>query len=312
MGLSALLASLMVGMTIFFIMLGFGKFKKSSTTTESEANFENIIRSEISVTDNESILPPRNTWSGYWAHLYVESGRIIQNVNLPSYWATLSGIIGFFFGLLVIPGNIIGAFALTAAAIFGLRYIFQFQANRRVTKIETQLPNLLSAIRANLQANMTPEKAVINLADQFDGPIGEELRILRNEVSVNIPLDNALQNMSDRVKSPELKFLVSSIKLAVARGVDLDPQIEVIQRIVLQRGEIAGKLRIAIAQVTPTMAISVGLIPLGLMWSLSSSEDNTAYWSSFAGIITLAIVVVLYVAGIFLTRRQISKVKREQ
>jgi Flp pilus assembly protein TadB len=312
MELLAILAALMAGMTIFFLMLAFGKFNKQNNQSESDASFENIIRSEIAVSESDANLPPRNTWAGYWAHLYVESGRVIQNVNLPSYWATFAGVLGFFFGVLVFPRNIIGGVGLAVAAIFGLRYFFQFQANRRVSKIETQLPNLLSAIRANLQANMTPEKAVLNLADQFDGPIGEELRILRNEVSVNIPLDDALQNMSDRVKSPELKFLVSSVKLAVARGVDLDPQIEVIQRIVIQRGDIAGKLRIAIAQVTPTMIISVALIPLGLLWSLSSSEENAAYWSSFFGIVTLGVVGLLYGTGIFLTQRQIAKVKKEQ
>lgn len=303
----------MAGMAILFFMLGFSKFSsKSKEVSETDASFENIIKSEIDVDDEEKSLPPRNTWVGYWAHLYVESGKVITNVSLPSYWATIAGVVGFFFGLLVFPQNFIGGLGLAAGGILGLRALFLRQANMRILKIESQLPNLLSGIRANLQANMTPDKAILNLADEFEGPIGEELRLLRNETQVQIPLEQALQNMSDRVKSPELKFLVASIKLAIARGVDLDPQIAVIQKIVVQRASIASKLRIAIAQVTPAFTLSVGIIPLGLLYSMSSSPENAEYWNSFIGILTMAFVGVLYVVGIFLTRNQINKVKKEQ
>jgi hypothetical protein len=45
---------------------------------------------------------------------------------------------------------------------------------------------------------------------------------------------------------------------------------------------------------------------------MSSSPENSAFWSSLLGIITMAFVGVLYTVGIFLTRQQINKVKREQ
>lgn len=298
-------------MSVLFVILGFGKFKKPKAE-EGDVGYESIIKSEIEVTEDESSLPSRKTWVGYWAHLYVESGKVLNNVSLPSYWAISAGVVGFFFGLLVFPRNFFGGIALVAVAILGMRMLLIRQANKRILQIENQLPNLLSGIRANLQANMTPEKALLTLADEFEGPIGEELRILKNEITVNVPLNEALQNMGDRVRSPELKFLVASVKLAVARGVDLDPQIAVIQKIVIQRASIASKLRIAIAQVMPAFGLSVAIIPAGLLYSMSSSPENSAYWSSFMGVITMMVIAALYTVGIFLTRNQINKVKREQ
>jgi Flp pilus assembly protein TadB len=311
MGTLILLAAMMAGIAVAFIVLAFAKTNKPKASA-NDANFENLLKSEIEVADEATAIPSKKTWTGYWANLYIESGKVLTNVSLPSYWATGAGVVGFFFGVLVIPRNIIGGIGLAVGAILCLRALLVSQANKRVLKIENQLPNLLSGIRANLQANMTPEKALLSLADEFDGPIGEELRILRNDITVNIPLEEALQSMSDRVKSPELKFLVASIKLAVARGVDLDPQIGVIQKIVVQRASIASKLRIAIAQVTPAFALSVAIIPLGLLYSMTSSADNAKFWGSLLGIATMLGVAALYVIGILLTRQQINKVKKEQ
>ena len=147
------------------------------------------------------------------------------------------------------------------------------------------------------------------MADEIEGPLGEELKIMREEITVNVPLDTALSNMAQRVNSGEIKFLLASVRLAVSSGIDLDPQIAIIQNIVVQRTRIKGHLRIAVAQVQPALIASATLIPLGLLYSMSSSEDNAKFWGSLIGILAFVVVGVLYAAGLLITRMQIAGVK---
>lgn len=308
MDLLIILAALMGGIVILFLFLGAGKISFQKEKKEEDV-FEQMFRSEIEIDDNENVMPSAKTWAGYWLRLAIDSGQIVKNYSIPGYTAMMLAGIGGFIGFFAWPRNIIGGVALLVGALFIYRAVLQYRANVRIKKLEAQLPTLLAGMRANLQANMTPEKALLAMSDDIEGPLGEELQIFRNELTVNIPLDTALYNMAQRVPSSEIKFLIASVRLAVSSGIDLDPQIEIIQKIVIQRTRIKGHLSVAIAQVQPATIASAVLIPAGLLYSMSSSEDNSAFWSSPIGIVAFAVISVLYIAGLFITRAQINKVK---
>lgn len=307
MDILIILAALMAGIVILFLFLGAGKISFKKAKAEDDV-FEQMLSSEIEIEDADNAMPDPKSWKGYWLKLAIKSGQVVNNYSLPSYMAVGFAAIGAFVGLFIWPRNLIGGVALIAAALFLYRGILNYRANARIKKLENQLPALLSGMRANLQANMTPEKALLSMADDIDGPLGEELQIFRSELTVNVPLDAALYNMAQRVDSSEIKFLLASIRLAVSSGVDLDPQIEIIQKIVIQRTRIKGHLSVAVAQVQPTTIAAGVLIPAGLLYSMSS-DANTAFWMSPIGFIAIGLIGVLYGAGLFITRVQIKKVK---
>lgn len=298
----------MGGIVVLFLFLGSGKIVLRREKKEEDV-FDQMFRSEIEIDDADDKMPNPKSWSGFWLKLALSSGQIVQNYSLPGYIAAGIAGIGGFVGFFAWPRNFIGGLALAAGALFVYRAVLQYRANARIKKLEAQLPSLLAGMRANLQANMTPEKALLAMADDVDGPLGEELAIFRNELTVNIPLDTALYNMAQRVPSSEIKFLIASVRLAVASGIDLDPQIEIIQKIVIQRTRIKGHLSVAIAQVQPATIASAVLIPAGLLYSMSASQENSEFWTSLIGIVAFAVVSVLYIVGLFITRAQINKVK---
>ena len=302
------LAALMGGFIVLFLFLAAGKISFNFKRVKPEED-ELFMRSEIDIDDARAKMPPRKSWKGFWLHLYMEAGHFTDNYSKPSNTALIIAGIGGFIGLFIWPHNVLGLIALPIVGLAIYRVVLINQANARIRKLEEQLPTLLSGIRANLQANMTPEKAMLAMADEIEGPLGEELKIMREEITVNVPLDTALSNMANRVNSGEIKFLLASVRLAVSSGIDLDPQIAIIQNIVVQRTRIKGHLRIAVAQVQPALIASATLIPLGLLYSMSSSEDNANFWGSLIGILAFVVVGVLYAAGLLITRMQIANVK---
>lgn len=309
-GLS-LLAALMGGFAVLFIFLALGKINISFRKAKPVENDEVIMQSEIDLDDVKGELPIKKSWKGYWVHLYIDAGKLVEDYDKPAKIAAIIAGVAAFIGLLIWPRNVLGFIALPIAGLAVFRVVLLNQAAKRLRKLEEQLPTLLAGIRANLQANMTPEKAMLAMADEIDGPLGDELKIMREEIIVNVPLDVALQNMADRVNSGEIKFLIASVRLAVASGIDLDPQIAIIQNIVIQRTRIKGHLRIAVAQVQPALIASATLIPLGLLYSMSSSEDNAAFWTSLIGVLAFILIGVLYAAGLLITRWQVNNVKGE-
>jgi tight adherence protein B len=177
--------------------------------------------------------------------------------------------------------------------------------------MDKQLPQLLSGLRANLQANLTPQQAFINQAKDFPAPLGDELRLMVDEMSLGVTLDQALQNFSSRVSSKEIKFLVSSTRIAISSGADLDPQLAIIQRIVVERTQVANLLAAAVAKAQPSIWVTGIMIPAGVLFSFYSSEENRAFWLSFpAGLIALAFVGAAYAIGLFIARKQVDGIKK--
>lgn len=302
--------SLVTGLGISFFFLGLGRI---ADKTQEEEKFRQMIdaitQSEIQIEREDSNTPDPKTWAGYWYKLAVSAGYAPVNTSAPSYIAIGLPVIGFLVGWLVIPQDIVVGILLAGALMFLVRFVLKFQGERRITALNKQLPTLLAGLRASLQATLTPQQAIIAQADEIASPLGDELKILRAEISVNISLDTALSNLALRVPSRELKFLMSAIRIAITSGTDLDPLIAIIQTIVVQRARIANHLASAVAQVQPSIWVTGVMIPAGFAFSYLSSESNKAFWGTLPGLVAAGIVSLLYGLGLFISKKQIDRVK---
>jgi Flp pilus assembly protein TadB len=300
--------AVVIGLAILFFFLGLSRVANKTQQDEKFSQMiEAITRSEIEIERMEADMP--KGWVGYWYRLALDAGYKPENKSGPSYIALIAPIVLFAIGFLVWPRDVIAGIAFAAAALVALRLIFRTMATRRIRTLDKQLPNLLSGLRASLQANLTPQQAILQQAEEFKAPLGDELRILRNELSVNIPLDTALNNLAYRIPSREVKFLVAAMRIAISSGSDLDSLIATIQNIVVQRQRIADRLASAVAEVQPAILVSGIMIPAALAFSYFSSASNKAFWDSGFGLIGVIIVAILYAAGLFISKKQVDRVK---
>ena len=276
-----------------------------------DAALQEMQRGEFYDPSHDEALDPlskrRKDWYPAWEERVSRTGRIVKDPRAPGRTALGAAVFGALFGFLVFPGGFFGFLVAPLVVILLMWIWFGMEANKRIATMEKQLPALLSGIKANLMSGATPQQAVINVASEVPAPLGDELLSLRRSLDLNVPLETALNTLSSRVPSREMKFLVASSDIAVRSGADLAPQVDVIQEIVVQRTRIRQKLRSAVAQVKPTAYLAYAAVPLMFFVSWRS-PDNQRFWMG-EGIIYLIALLVLYGAAILTIRFMIRGVE---
>lgn len=248
------------------------------------------------------------SWSRFWYDTIIKTGRIVNDPQGPGRFMAGLAAVALFFGIAIYPGGTQGIFAPVFA--LGMAYLwFNTEQGKRRRTMEKQLPLLLSGIRVQMSAGLTPQAAIIAVADDLPSPIGDEIRQLKADVSVSVPLEQALTALASRMKSRIMFFLVSSIGIAIRSGSDLVPQLITIEEIVRQRARIDGKLRAALALARPTSYLAMGVPALMTMYFFTSDPSYAAFFFG-EGIIMGMVALAMYVIGIIVIRAMISKVEK--
>jgi tight adherence protein B len=185
---------------------------------------------------------------------------------------------------------------------------FTQQARRRVTTMEKQLPLLLSGLSAQLQAGSNIQQALLAVADDLPEPLGDELRIVKQDINVAVPIDVAMRRLSARVPSREMQFLASSIEIAVRSGSNLEPQIRTIEGVVAQRTRLRQKLATAIASVRPTQIIAIAAVPVFFLNSIRD-QQNQAFWLSPEALPWIVGIIFFTVFGLWGIRILIKRIE---
>lgn len=246
-------------------------------------------------------------WFPYWAEATAMSGAKVKDPKAPGRTAIGVAVAGA--GLGYVGAAELGVLAGLVAGPLLMKVWLGFQANKRVTAMEKQLPDLLSAMRASLQAGETPQQALMSAADGFPAPLGEELNTMKRNMDVNVQLDTALNQLASRVRSREMQFLTSSIIIAVRSGADLGPQVETIQQIVVQRTRIRATLRAAVAKANSTAYLAYAAVPVMFFISTRNPDNQSFFFTTTAGLISLVAMIILYVLGVFLIRTIVKGVE---
>lgn len=306
-----LFAVVMVMATTVGLVLAVNSSLRNPARKKSFAEGLEFVRgSELDIDtalNNSEDSDKRVGWFEYWARASEKTGAVLTERESPGRLVAGMMLFAAAFGFLVFPGGAFGALVAPLVTAGGWRLWLSAQERKRIGAMEKQLPNLISGLESNLQAGSTPQRAMLKVAEDLPSPLGDEMRLLRDDLAVNISLQQALGSLAGRVPSREMQFLVSSVEVAVESGAPLGPQLATIQEIVIQRTRIRQKLRSAVAQVKPTLFLALGAVPLMWLFSLRAA-DSRSYWFG-DGIFMLIIAAALYLGGAFIIRVMVKGVE---
>jgi tight adherence protein B len=118
-----------------------------------------------------------------------------------------------------------------------------FKANRRSRAIEDSLPDLLITVAASLKAGHSFRQGIQNVVDEGQGPAAKEFKRVLTETRLGRPMDEALDEMAERVGSKNLEFVITAVTIQRQVGGSLAGLFDMVAEAVRNRQQFARKIR---------------------------------------------------------------------
>ncbi|MCG7526543.1 type II secretion system F family protein [Streptomyces sp. OfavH-34-F] len=211
---------------------------------------------------------------------------------LALYFVTAS-VFAPFFGLVAV---LIG--------IWGGNAFLNWQRAKRTEAFISQLPELTRVLANATQAGLALRTAISMAVEELDDPAHEELRRVADRLAIGHSLDDALNELVERLPSRELTVLVSTLILSNRAGGTIVSSLRNLTDTLEERKETRREVTTLLSQVKVTaVAVPVlGLVFLLLINGMRGGALDDMAGAAF-GRIAIVVAAGLYGLGFFLINR---------
>ena len=195
--------------------------------------------------------------------------------------------------------------ALSAAALLVLpRWAFARLAARRARRINEALPDALGQIAGAMRAGATFTTAMQSMVEEQDGPLGQEFSLLLREQRLGARLEDALDNLGERVQTEEMDLVISAALIAQEVGGNLAEILSRLSETIRRKLEMEGKIRALTAQgvLQGRVVTALPLLILAALLVLEPEATRPIY-TGLLGWVFLGTVFALQLVGGVLIRK---------
>jgi len=210
-------------------------------------------------------------------------------------------LVWFFFG-----NPVLAIFAL-AAIVFLPRKAYVWMRERRIRKIQAQLPDGLLMIASSMRAGLGFAPAMEGLAKDLDPPLSQEFSLVLREQRMGVKSDEALIHFSDRVPIQDVTLFVSAVNISREIGGNLAESMASLADTLRRRLIMEDKVRALTAQ-GRLQGIVMALLPVGIIAFLTFAYPDTMYglYHTPLGWGVMAVAVVMEFLGYRMCRKIMS------
>lgn len=175
---------------------------------------------------------------------------------------------------------------------------------RRVQRIERQLPEALDLMARAMRAGHAFPSAVKMVADEMAEPLGQDFRVLFDEMNYGVPATEALARLAQRVPVRDVSYFVVAVLIQRESGGNLAELLDNISGIVRQRLKLLGEVRTLSAEGKLSAYILTAL-PFGVvvMVNLVNPTFMDVLWTDPLGHRMVGGALFMMLLGILWMRR---------
>jgi tight adherence protein B len=148
--------------------------------------------------------------------------------------------------------------ALAVGAFAPIAFVL-FKASKRVRLFDTQLPDILITIAASLKAGHSFRQGIQAVVEEGADPAASEFRRVLTETQLGRPMDDALADLSSRIESKNLTFVVNAVTIQRQIGGSLAGLFDMVADTVRQRQQFARKIKGLTAMGRASAYVLIGL-----------------------------------------------------
>lgn len=212
------------------------------------------------------------------------------------------GFAGFILGFLRF-GPIVGLIIGGIFAYLPLFYL-SFQANLRRTKFGEQLPDVLSLLVGALRTGYGLLQGLEMLVTQMPAPSSIELARVVRAVSLGMPTQRALAELSARMQNDDLDLVVTAITVQYELGGNLAMTLETISETIRDRVRIKREIRSLTAQqrMTGYMLAGLPLVTGGMIYAINPAYMGRLFEPGLVRLIPTAAVVMIVLGFLIMNK----------
>jgi tight adherence protein B len=215
---------------------------------------------------------------------------------------------GVFGGVVfLILGSPIGLIVGLPAAIVGWllpRFYLGFAKNKRLRKLEGQLPDALSMLGNSLKAGFGLMQSMDLASRELSHPLSTDIRRLMHDINVGMQTDEALTQFAKRSHSADVDIVVTAMLIQQSTGGNLAEILETVGHTMRERNRIRGEIKTLTTQQTLTGFI-IGALPIVI--ALGISVVNPDYirplYTTLPGYVMLAGAAVMETFGVIVIKK---------
>jgi tight adherence protein B len=220
------------------------------------------------------------------------SMRLPDFVLVVGLTTVVLGVLGY-----VLGGLFVGLLLLVAVP-FGAKLFLGFRASRRQAAFADQLDDSLQLMAGSLRAGHSLLRAVDSVSQEADAPTSEEFARIVNETRVGRDLNDALDEVAERMGSDDFTWVAQAIAIHREVGGNLAEVLDAVGHTIRERNAIRRQVK-ALSAEGKLSAIVLMALPFGVTGFISMS--NPAYIAKFteslAGYAMLSVAAVMLLVG---------------
>jgi Flp pilus assembly protein TadB len=212
--------------------------------------------------------------------------------------------------LTVLFGNVLIALVLGAlAGWLGMKFLLNFLIRRRQARFADQLPDMLQFIAGSLRSGFSLGQALDAAVREDTQPVAGEFSRALAESRIGVDLEDALDQVADRMESADLRWTVIAIRIQRETGGNLAEVLGNTVETMRERAMLKRHVRALSAEGRLSAYILVSLpIFIGGWIFLTRRSYLRPMYTTTVGIVML-IIAALLVAGGALWMRKLVKVE---
>lgn len=196
-----------------------------------------------------------------------------------------------------------GALCGGGAALLPLAWVRRRRA-KRLAKLEQQLPDALDLLGRALRAGHAFGAGLQMIGDEMAEPIAGEFRMVHDEVSFGVSLEQALANLSLRAPVTDLRYFVVAVLIQRESGGNLTEVLANLSGLIRQRLKLLRHVRVLSAEGRMS-AWLLSLLPfaIGGLMNVFNPEFMAPLWHDEIGVTIVRGMLLSMACGVLLLRK---------
>jgi len=194
-----------------------------------------------------------------------------------------------------------------ACFVFVPVVFLRWKSAQRVRRFEELFPEALDLMTRAMRAGHTFITALGMVADELPEPIAAEFKLLHDQQTFGMPVNEALRVFGERVPLLAAKFFVTAILTQREAGGNLTEVLDNLAKVIRDRFMVMRQVQIKSAHGRVTGWILVGLPPsLAVLLSIVNPGHFSPMLAERVGIQMIVGAVVLQIVGALIIRKIVN------